>query len=90
MLLGAISLYGGSELKVISGRQNSEYYCNTLQSTMVPLVTEVFGEQTTWVFPQDNAPVHTSKFTQIWLIEHSIRTLPWPASSLDVNTFEIV
>ena len=72
-------------LVVTSSRQNAESYCNTLQNNLLSFVAETFGEQSTWVFQQDNAPIHTARLTCSWLNTHQVRTLPWPARSLDLN-----
>lgn len=61
-----------------------------MQEGLLPFAAEVFGEQRTWVFQQDNAPIHTSSQSRYWLSEKSIRTLPWPARSLDLNIIEKV
>jgi hypothetical protein len=42
------------------------------------------------IFQHDNDPKHTSRGTTKWLIEHKIRTLPWPSSSPDMNPIEYV
>ena len=44
----------------------------------------------TWVFQQDNAPIHTARLTRSWLTSKQIRTLPWPARSPDLNIIENV
>lgn len=37
------------------------------------------------VFQQHNAPSHTAKVTMAFLCKHKIRTMLWPAFSLDLN-----
>lgn len=90
MLLGAISLYGVSDLRTISGRQDSQTYCSTLQSTLLPFAAEVFGEQTKCVLWQDNASTCISNFTRVWLTEHSTPIIPLPANAHDININENV
>ena len=41
-----------------------------------------------WRFMQDNAPIHTAKICQNWLVEKDIETIHWPASSPDMNPIE--
>ena len=54
------------------------------------MAAEVFGEQRTWMFQQDNAIIHTAKVTRQWLAQRSIRTVPWPVRSSDLNIIENV
>ena len=77
-------------LVVTSSRQNAESYCNTLQNNLLSFVAETFGEQRTWVFKQDRAPIHTARLTRSWLNTHRVCTLPWPARSPDLNIIENV
>ena len=90
MFWGAISFYGVGPLVVTSGRQTAASYCNTLEKNLPPFIAETFGEQMTWVFQQDNAPIHTAQLTRSWLTSENIRTLPWPARSPDLNIIENV
>jgi hypothetical protein len=41
-----------------------------------------------WIFQQDNNPMHTSKSTNKWLIDHKINILQCPSQSLDVNPID--
>ena len=89
-VLGSYVFYGVGSLVVTSGRQNAESYCNTLQNNLLSFVAETFGEQKTWVFQQDNAPIYTARLTRSWLNTHQVRTLPWPARCPDLNIIENV
>ncbi|XP_071401480.1 non-muscle caldesmon-like [Centroberyx affinis] len=37
---------------------------------------------------QDHAPCHTARSTKVWMEDHQIRTLSWPAQSPDPNPIE--
>src|SRR4029434_2929927 len=39
-------------------------------------------------FQQDNAPCHTARSVKVWMKDHHIRTLSWPAQSPDLNPVE--
>ncbi|KAF2678564.1 hypothetical protein K458DRAFT_316871 [Lentithecium fluviatile CBS 122367] len=43
------------------------------------------GEYKEYIYMQDNAPIHTSYKTRVWLNAYDIKTLPWPPYSLDCN-----
>ena len=90
MLWGCISFYGVGMLVVSEGKQNAEKYTQTLESGLLLAAAEVFGEQQTWLFQEDNAPIHTVGITRECLSERSIRTLPWLARSPDLNIVENV
>ena len=40
------------------------------------------------LFMQDNAPIHTAKFSTDWLENNGIAVLPWPPYSPDLNPIE--
>ncbi len=41
-----------------------------------------------FIFQQDLAPAHTAKSTKIWLNDHSVGVLDWPAISPDLNPID--
>ena len=67
MLWGCITFYGVGLLVVTEGKQDARKYCKTLEDGLLSVAAEVFGEQRTWTFQQDNAPIHTAKVTREWL-----------------------
>lgn len=75
-LWGCLTYYGVASLVILDGKKNSKKYINTLDMGLISVAADIFGEQTTWVFQQDNAPIHISHISRQWLREHSVRTLP--------------
>ncbi|CAF3471855.1 unnamed protein product [Rotaria socialis] len=80
---------GGGSLVVYTGRVNGPSYIKIIQDAVPDFIEGAFGQtNTNWVFMQDNAPSHKSKFAMRWLKDNNIRLLNWPASSPDVNPIE--
>ncbi|CDF35348.1 unnamed protein product [Chondrus crispus] len=88
MVWGAISPYGVSPLVFLNGNQNSGKYCETLDKALLPFAAEMYGEMENWVYQQDGASIHRSRFTRSWLNEKGVRTMDWPAKSPDLNIIE--
>jgi hypothetical protein len=72
----------------------SETYTNLLEKSLLPLIDEqdglienLLGDRNL-IFQQDNAPIHTSKKTLIFLEQNGLKTLSWPANSPDLNPIE--
>lgn len=81
-----LSAFGKTQLAVLNGSQNSNSYIDTLEGTLLPYATD--NHENNWVLQQDNAPIHTSKFTKGWIFANSIETLDWPAKPPDLNPIE--
>lgn len=75
---------------VSDARKDFSKYCDVLCTGLLLFASEVFGEGTDQGFQQDNGTHHNSNFTEKWLSEHSIKTLPWPPTSLDLPIIENV
>ena len=53
---------------------------------MLPFL-ESLGEES-FVFQEDNVPIHTAKKTIKWKLDNFIICLPWPSQSPDLNPIE--
>ncbi|CAM4851434.1 unnamed protein product [Rotaria magnacalcarata] len=75
--------------RVQGGRINGPSYIKIIQDALPDFIEGAFGQtNTNWVFMQDNALPHKSKFAMRWLKDNNIRLLNWPASSPDLNPIE--
>lgn len=96
MVWGAISGCGGKQMLSFWdkswGKITAITYTNHI---LIPLLVPIYHSQhlfygdTAFVM-EDKAPVHTARYTQAARIEHGIPSLPWPASSSDLNPIEEV
>ena len=61
---------------------------DVLESEVEPFFDEV--DDPSWTFYQDNAPVHSARLTQGWLLDKNIMTERMPPYSPDLNQAENV
>jgi len=73
--------------KLFTGRLNAESYINILGDYLLPSI-DILQENNQVTFQQDNAPCHTAKIVKDWFNENSVKTMPWPANSPDLNCIE--
>lgn len=64
---------------------NSQKYIELLEKTVIPIIQLNFQQ---YQLVQDNSPVHTSKITNLFLRNHGVKTVKWPALSPDLNIME--
>ncbi|GBO01913.1 Transposable element Tc1 transposase [Araneus ventricosus] len=66
---------------------NTQYY---VRNILTPILGEI-EETDSYTFMHDLSPIHTSKYTKAWLINHGINVLwNWPPKGADLNPVENV
>ncbi len=88
MVWGCFSWWGVGPLIRITDNLDQDGYVSLLSTHVVPYLKqleEVHGPHT---FQEDNASCHVSKYATWWKTSHSLRFLPWPAHSPDLNPIE--
>lgn len=86
MVWGAFCRSGKSRLAVLEGNQDSVAYCNTLRHYLLPFARDRFEED--YIFQQDNASIHCSRYSLAQLRELNITKMEWPSKSPDLNPIE--
>lgn len=86
MVWGCFSSRGLGDLAFISGRQNSETYCNTLGDHLFPFAHQHHIENIQ--FQQDGASCHRARDTTAFLQEQGVTVVEHPALSPDLNPIE--
>lgn len=86
MVWGGFSWGGKSSLCFTNERMNSVRYVKILESHFLPVARAIAGQE--FIFQQDNAPCHSSKYVKAWLKRQKINSLLWPAYSPDLNPIE--
>ena len=88
MVWGAINFSFKIDLVIMEGKFNSIKYCEMLGDNFICKAHNFQGNN--FIFQQDNASTHTSKYTREMLEEENINTLDWLARSPDLNPIENV
>ncbi|KAI4293419.1 hypothetical protein PAPHI01_2693 [Pancytospora philotis] len=87
VMVWACFSYGGvGKLVFIEGIMDAYKYVSIL-ATALPPSLEQMG-LTEFIFQQDNDAKHTAKVTKCFFENRSIRVMPWPAMSPDMNPIE--
>ncbi|CAF1003959.1 unnamed protein product [Rotaria magnacalcarata] len=92
---GSISVWGcmaggaRGPLVIYSGKVNGPAYVKIIEEALPSFIENAFDSSNkNWMFMQDNAPPHRSKYTMKWLQDKGIKVMKWPASSPDLNPIE--
>lgn len=86
MIWGAFSYHGKLRLGIVPTKMNSDIYTDLLEVILVPYLDE--KNNIDFIFQQDNAAVHASRFTKSYLDSKNIKIMEWPSRSPDINPIE--
>ena len=71
--------------------QNVKKYVCLLHDNLVANVESMFRTaQRSFIFQQDNAPLHRAAHKKLYLSLRGVPVLPWPAQSPDMNIIESI
>ena len=91
MFWGCIGYHGVGSLVEVEQTLNSVRYVEVLEDNLHESIENIFGDaQQNFVFQQDNAPCHSSRYTQDWLHRQNFQNMQWPSNSPDMNIVESV
>lgn len=88
MVWGAFSAFGVSKLALLKGRQNTQCYLKVMDEYLLHYTDDKLP--VTWIYQQDNAPIHVSQAARSWFSSQGIRLMDWPSRSPDLNPIENV
>ena len=84
--MGVFYASGKSELVVVDGRVNQQYYIGILRQNLLPWARATF--QRNCVLVHDNATSHTARNTHNLLAVEEVKVMQWPARSPELNCIE--
>ncbi len=89
MIWVAMSSSGVGQLCFLKTNVNAPVYQDILEHFMLKHTSadQIFKDAD-FIFQQDLAPAHTAKSTKIWLKDHGVGVLDWPANSPDLNLID--
>lgn len=88
MVWGCLTRNGFGHLHRVNGNMNAEQYTEILAESLLRTLTDQGISPTSILFAQDNNPKHTSKRAKKWFADNSVKLLPWPAQSPNMNIIE--
>jgi len=71
----------------VSGKITGSVYIEVLENHLLPFINEL-DNNLEYDFQDDNAPVHCAKIVKQWMQNNSVKNIPWPAQSPDLNPIE--
>ena len=87
MIWGCITWYGVGTLCQVNGNINAEKYISVLDSQLWPVIARHFPDDS-YVFQDDNVPVHRARIVERYKHDNNIHGMVWPAQSPDINVIE--
>lgn len=87
MIWGCITFNGVGTISDVRGNINSEKYQEILENNLWPVLARHFPTGS-YLFQDDNAPVHRSRSTMDYIARNHIKSMSWPAQSPDINIIE--
>ena len=89
MVWGCISYNGVGALALVEGNMDSIAYTQLMATHLHESASEL-GLDDDFIFQQDNATCHVSKYSREFFRENNVELLDWPAQSPDMNPIEHV
>ena len=86
MVWGGFGMSGKTDLAIITTRMDSKGYTEMLKDSMLTVASKICGRN--FIFQQDNAAIHASKYTMDWFRKNKVEVMKWPARSPDLNPIE--
>jgi transposase len=78
---------GVGELAIVEGIMNAKGYVNILRGNLKKSVRKL-GIHDSYLFQQDNDPIHPARITREWLLYNARGLLETPPQSPDINPIE--
>ena len=73
MIWAAFGYNVKTQIVFLKGRQKSEDYINVMRNHLLPNAENLAGKN--WIFQQDNASIHVSKYSKKWFSDQNINLL---------------
>ena len=80
MIRGCITWYGVGTLCQVNGNINPEKYISVLDSQLWPVIVHHFPDDS-YVFQDDNAPVHTARIVERYKHDNNIHGMDYGMAS---------
>ena len=87
MVWGCMCINGVGTLVAVNGNINAQKYIDILDNNLWPVIARHFPDNS-YIFMDDNAPVHRARLVSAYMQDNDINTTEWPAQSPDINVIE--